>query len=362
MTFRVRAVCQRAVAMPTDRSRLTSANAVVVACGLAVLLQLGLPGRADAQWGKLEKLSGPGSFSGPVFEFRVACVGEVTPEAALAESLTRQAAELTVTARKLPAGTFENQSSEQAANWGDAVTKWEEAADAWALALGDARATLAQRRTRSGEVEAFVTGLENNVQHGRNQYRARSMATSSAGLFWSLCNPNKQRRLAIDIGWSNLRASGSQSYTGSPIHLNMLMASVSVRVLASTKWDVLDVSAGAGPYWFTSAPPEDASPTPNPDGIPALNGVVVQPLRLTFHVPSNWSSLPVQKDGKRWLAVLGRAAAIPSLSWGLTVFPEGFEPGDFGAGEGAARRIPSEWLSTWYVSVNVQPLLRMFGK
>ena len=68
--------------------------------------------------------------------------------------------------------------------------------------------------------------------------------------------PLKRQRWAVDLGWSNLRASGSDEYAREPIHLDTLVATVSLRVFASPKWDVVDIGAGAGGYWFTSGSPE----------------------------------------------------------------------------------------------------------
>jgi hypothetical protein len=300
------------------------------------IVQAVLPVPASAWWGKLEKLSGPGDFKGLVVDFRLACFGDVSPKVAVAQSLAREAAALTLTAL----GADKDSAT---AAWSAADARWQSAAKAWAEALGRAEAPQPMGTTpqeRSTNWPTAIAPLE-------NENRVRSMATSAAGVDFTLCGSNKERRFAVDLSWHNLSTAGSTSYTGSRVNLDMLIASLSLRVFPSTRFDVLDVGAGAGPYWFTSAPPEGASAQPNPDGIPALNGVVIQPIRLTFHVPSHLSTL------KGW-----KYLTIPSVSWGLTRFPNGFEPGDFGAGESAARRFPAEWLTTWYVSANVQPLLQ----
>jgi hypothetical protein len=309
-------------------------RAVCVAGVLAFLLQLGLPASADAQWGKLEKLSGPGPFSGEIYEFRVVCFGDLSRAAVL----TAEAEALSTRARALE--RMGHAQRQDAAT--DAAAKWAEAADAWARELGEDAPTSVQ---------------EDEVRRMANRGRAMLTATSSAGVLWSLCNPNRQRRLAIDVGWSTLDADGSDSYAqGNPINLDMLMGSVSWRVVANPNWDVVEVSAGAGTYWFTSA------------GFPSLKGVVLQPARLTFRAPSLWSSLRVREEGKRWWtafsrpALWGRIAAIPTYSVGVTIFPNGFEPDDFAGRGSTAVRIPSELLTTKYFFVNVEPILRVFGK
>lgn len=368
MTPRMPAVSRQPVPALTGGARRPRRGALLATCGVTLLVLFALPAPAAAQWGKLEKLSGPGGFHGPVVQFRVACFGDVPPPAALAESLTREAIALTLTARNFQSATtekaLEDTSKERESVILQAETKWEVAADAWARALGETRTpttlkTLSDMRERVARLDSLQ---KDNVVPKQIRHRARSMATSSSGVAWAACSPLKERRFGIDVAWSHLSADGRAEYTGSSINVDMLMTSVSVRVFARTDWDVLDVSAGAGAYWFTSAPAENASAAPNPDGIPGLNGVVVQPILFTVHAPSSWISREAPTKGTKFWTVMGRIATIPSLSWGYTLFPAGFAPGDFGAGDGAARRFPSEWLKTLYVSANIQPILRMFGK
>lgn len=348
MTRSLRTVSARMRAVP-GMPRPWARPAVVAACAATFLVQTMMPTPAYAWWEKLEKLSGPGPFSGLAVDFRVACFGEISPDATRAEAATREAIAATAAAKLTKA----DESSE----WQLAEFKWAAAAAAWGRALGmtpeavDGTGTL---RNRAEKQEQLGTDL-------RRAYRARSTATSAAGVDWSLCDPLKQQRWAVDVGWSNLRASGSSDYAREPIHLDTLIATVSLRVFASTKWDVLDIGAGAGGYWFTSGSPE-ASPTETSAGFASLNGVVLQPVRISFHAPSNWSALRVDKGASRTKVFLGRIAAVPSFAFGLTRFPAGFDPGAFGTGASAQRRIPSEWVKTYSVSANVQSLLRAFGK
>src|SRR5262245_44553043 len=81
--------------------------------GLLAVLLLVAPARADAWWGWLDDLSGPGRFRGPQFEFRVACFGEESEAKRLldrlkiAEDLTRAAiAYVSVTPRQTPTPDF----------------------------------------------------------------------------------------------------------------------------------------------------------------------------------------------------------------------------------------------------------------
>lgn len=310
MTSRVRAVCYRAF----------------VACGFMILL--GLPAPAHAQWGKLEKLSGPGSFSGWAFEFRVVCFGDRVDESAL-DALAARAASATEAARQ-----SKERDSQQ---WQAAAAAWEAAARAWAFELGHKYEEPPVVEIEKGRVD-YQRRAE-DLRAAVNRAPATLMATSSVGVAWSLCNPNKKRRLALDIGWNTWDSDPDPNYAGgASINLDTLMASISWRALEGTDFDFVEVSAGGGTYWFTST------------GFESLNGVVLQPARLTFRAPSSWSGKSL-KDIRRW-------AAIPAFAVGITTFPAGFEPTDFAGVGDRAVRIPRELLYTHYWFFNLEPFLR----
>ena len=328
MTSRVRAVCRRAFPAKTGGAGLTGANVLAVACGLAFLGQLGLPAPAYAQWGKLEKLSGPGTFSGWAFEFRAACFGDPVDESSL-DALTARAASATETARK----STERDSQQ----WHAAADAWEAAARAWAFELGHKFEPPKPHEIEKGRVD--YQRLAEDLRAAVNRAPATLMATSSAGVAWSLCNPNKKRRLALDIGWITWESDPDPNYAGgASINLDTLMASISWRALQGTDFDFVEVSAGGGMYWFTST------------GFESLKGVVLQPARLTLRAPSSWSGKSL-KDIRRY-------AAIPVFAVGITMFPAGFEPNDFAGVGDRAVRIPSELLYTHYWFFNLEPFLR----
>ena len=314
---------------PTPLTRWRGARRATMLAVVVALLTLGLPLPAFAWWGWLEKLSGPPDLNGPQFEVRVVCFGEKPPEVALAESLAADATALMVAAR----GT-----DDQSKEWQIAGEKWREVTNAWAAALDEAPPSggTGNNRERAFDWRARAWRLE-----GRE--RAKLMATSSAGVMWSLCRPDRERRLALDVNWGLWGNDGTADYAGgAPIRLSTLMTSVSWRLLADTDWDFVDLSAGGGVYWFTS------------EGFPSQQGVVLQPARITVRAPSSWSGKPLG-DWRRW-------AAIPVYGIGLTVFPAGFEATDFAGVEGKAVRIPRELLTTQYFFVNVEPFLRMVRK
>ena len=200
MTSRLRAVCYRVFG---------------VACAFTMLL--GVPAPADAQWGKLEKLSGAGDWQGVMYEFRVVCFGEKSRASDLtdeAESLARHARAIT--------GTSKEEQEEKTRTTSAANIKWAEAADAWTSELGD-------KTPISASVE--------DVRRAARRGRAMLTATSSAGVLWSLCKPDRPRRLSIDIGWSTWDADPDPGYAGGArINLDMLMPLVSWRVFADTKY------------------------------------------------------------------------------------------------------------------------------
>ena len=309
---------------------MTSPHRVVgVVCTLAVLLQLTLPAPAYAWWGWLEKMSGPSGINGPQFDFRVACVGDLPKGAVLA----KEAAEHSLRAAGTEPGS---------AAWRVASNRWEAAARAWASFLETDFVAPAIQLTvaKTSDFERYATDLRAMVETFERLATPVLMATSSAGVLWSFCKPEKERRFALDVGWGIWSNEGSVEYAGDePIRLDTLMASVSWRVFSDPRWDVLQASAGAGAYWFTSK------------GFPGHDGVVLQPGRLTVRAPSSWS----RKSAKGWQRLL----ALPVYGVGITVFPAGFEATDFAGVDRAAARIPSELLVTHYLFFNWQPLLHL---
>ena len=333
MTTRARAMRRRGVPVRVVDSASPRWTSVGVCFGLAMLLQLAMVAPAYAWWGNLEKLSGAGPWSGEVYEFRVACFGDRSPLVDRAAALTANARAVSAIAR---GGT---KLSENAEEWKNAADEWEQAARAWAAALDEDYEALSPATTERQRAH----DARNQTMALKGRSDAGMMATSSAGVLWSLCKPDKSRRIAIDLGWSTWDADPDPNYAqGAPINLDMVMSLVSWRVLADTRFDFVEFSAGGGMYWFSST------------GFQSLKGVVLQPARLTIRAPSDWSSKPLL-DVRRW-------AAIPVYGIGVTMFPAGFEPNDFAGVDGKAVRLPRELLRTQYFFVNLEPFLRMFGK
>lgn len=315
---------------PVARSRRALAG------WLAAALLLAVPSPASAWWGWLEKLSGPSDLNGPQFDFRVVCFGDRLPPALIV--LSEAAAMAIAGARDVQAQPNPQEDAILKA-WTAAGNAWEEAALAWADALGDRYVTpkkndadketeVAFQRRRATEAERYGRGGPSVVT-----------ATSSAGVLWSLCTPDRLRRFSLDVNFGYWRNDGEPDYAGgTPIKLNTALASVSWRMFGGTRWDIVDASAGAGMYFFTS------------QAFSSFSGLVIQPGRLTFHAPSSWHARGLG-DWRGW-------AALPTYTIGVTIFPSGFPADAFAATGARAVRIPAEAILTRTFFLNVAPLLR----
>jgi hypothetical protein len=324
---------------------------------LAVFLLIG-PAPAQAWFGWLDDLSGPGPFWGQQYEVRLACFGPP-------DEVTKKLDDLLFTARVL---TFRvvDPATLRAAN------------EAWERFAAEANSA---RSLRPSDVQALTEGIKNfkleevqkynaqirppsegaqtpgqatNVAPGRFQtgpiadllrmaaalrdqsYKA-NVSVNSTGMFWSLCSPQTTRRLAVELGltfWqANSRPEFAKDYT---VRLITFMPSISYRLFKDPRHDVLDVGAGAGVYWFSSR------------GFDTFSGLLVQPARVDFHAPTQW----VNAGGiKSALGLITIRAAVMG-------FPAGFDAGAFaGLGDKAAA-IPSDFRPTVTVFFNTAPLLR----
>ena len=329
MTPRVPAAFRRARPALAGGQFRARRRALFVISGVALLMLVGLPSPAAAQWGKLEKLSGPGPFTGFASEFRLACFGPPVKEIALAEALTASAATTIASVR--------SRGSADDPGWMLAADAWTKSAEAWATIFGEKYAPESTvQRDIAEKAEAAALNYRLRVEH-------EIAPRSAAGVFWSFCSPTKDWRIGLDFSVNTLSASGRDYYAGgASIKLDTLMTSVTWRLLAETKADYVDVSTGGGVYWFSSR------------GFPSQSGVVLQPIRFTFRAPPSW--------GSRASSVAKRLATIPSYAFALTMFPAGFEPDDFAGTGDRAVRLPRELVPTQYVFVSIQPLLELLRK
>jgi hypothetical protein len=165
----------------------------------------------------------------------------------------------------------------------------------------------------------------------------------SVGAGWSFCPVDidavKARRGSIEIGTSILWTGRTPEYaSGQRITLVRVVPAFTWRALQDVRYDVLDLGTGGGVYWLTS-----------PD-FEALDGVVLEPIRLDFHAPSIWAAKPLS-DPRRWIAAVNFRAA-----W--VTFPAGFEADDFNAVGPQAVRLPAELVPSYAITVNLHTLLQ----
>lgn len=323
-------------------SPLVTRGAVVAFCA-AILLSTPQP--SYAWWGWLEKMSGPGPYTGLLFESRLVCFGPASPTESmafrLAEAQTRLLLDVKTT---LTDPEFR--------------ARLAGAADAWQHALSPATAGFASgvRSTNTQGVNSsiFFDGIRRlqdrslaraqaaefarQVTDSIDETRKATVRLTTIGTLWSACGSAKERRVSIDLSLDVWRTDGEEQFADDkPVRFITLMPALTYRVFANRNHDVLDVGVAAGRYWFSS------------EGFDAFDGWVLQPIRLGVHFPSAWQDLP-HSDFRRWLSPLTVRGAI-------TVVPAGFDAGAFGKGEASQRRIPAEYLPTVAVFFNVTSLL-----
>lgn len=315
--------------------------------GLVVLFVLMRPSPAHAWWDWLDQLSGPGKFSGPQFQFRLACFGGESAAKQVVDDLKR-ASEF---ADKLRDGTpsrgdfdisaqawrnfeadlkpinrsFPVLTEEDLTNVANAVKKIDQA-------LNGVRGQPTPEELKVLQ-EVFDTA-EKELRVPVTKFVQTTAALNSTSMIVSGCSPNRERRTSLDIAVSFLHADGDPAFADSEeIRLTMLMPVFSFRVLHDPRYDVLDAGVGGGVYWFTSK------------GFSSFSGLVLQPGYLDFHPPTRWNSRNyVQR-------VLGAF----SLRYGVIVFPAGFAADAF-AGTGPHHvRIPGELIKTWGIFWTVDP-------
>jgi len=332
------------------------------ALGFVAICLVLAPAPAQAWWGWLDDLSGPGRFRGPLFEFRLICFGPESEAKRLVDDL-KNAVGLT---RKIEAGGGE-------AARVDAVA----ARDAWRQLLNELSSTpltfpvldpgAVNDAVRSVEknLDSYFTLLENSGGPTVTIDKAKmttllSAATDtfepliaevvrgisaigSTGVLLSACSTDTKRRSSIELGVNFLYADGNSGFANSQqIRLTTLMPTFSFRVFTDPRFDVLDAGAGAGVYWFTSR------------GFPSFSGVILEPARFDLHAPTVWSTYRLDSASH----VVRRIAAAPTFRFSLVQFPGGFAPTAF-AGVGEHRvRIPAELLKSWGIFINFDPFVR----
>jgi hypothetical protein len=318
---------------------------VLLALAVCVGIQLILPPPAQAWWGWWDELSGAGPFRGWEIEARLVCFGEAVSHPASDRSLE-------LAQRQFDYETTEFRTNPDAdrgisvrlgtlsARLGAAVSPSVTVGDLSNIAADAARLRAELEPQKQPNIERVKTALD-NLQSRLTESRARlerlKNQRGSAGVAFSACpiQRDNNRRVSINATFRLLRSYGDRKALyagGNEIELAMLVPSIAWRPLVDFSWiDVIDLSTGAGVYWFSSE-------TNVPGGFEPFRGLVLEPVRVDFHVPSK-----VTKLG--WL---GAVVAGASYRRGVGIFPHGFAADAFGATRppAEAKQIPAEWIKT----------------
>lgn len=156
--------------------------------------------------------------------------------------------------------------------------------------------------------------------------------TTVAGIVGSACSYEKgeKRRASIDLNFGFLHAKDDARFAdGKEIKLTTLEPTFSWHI-----WGPFEAGAGVGVYWLSA------------ETFPSVARVMLEPIRFDLR-PLRLND--TQHDW--WREVL-------TLRIGWVVIPSGFEPNDFNAAAGTARRIPSEVVRTWGVFIDGEPIIR----
>jgi hypothetical protein len=361
-----------------------------VAAMLCALVQLGAPVPAEAWFGWLDHLSGPGPFKGAEFDFRLMCFVDVPhwTEAARAS----QAAFTILDQRQVARGTWErsnptlpaNVTSDAAARStapivgqaGRPVTIAElKELDIWAsvivnppdpgnapsrerrmVLLGEQLTQWAAliRALPDGNEAEVVSALERAASLWRGASQPRFSLMPSAVMEAScLDNPKNSRVPADAVRHGDRRPSPSFALNYRQLYANWDRSTdtpfapgerITLRVVEpkftwplSGRFDFLDGQAGIGRYWFSS------------DGFDTLSGWIIEPVRFDLHFPARLS------DGKPWWA---RGLMAVSYSAGMVLFPGGFPAGAFDRDGRSPQISGNEAIFVQGVVINVGRLLR----
>ena len=250
-----------------------------------VLLTMLTPTNASAWIGWLDSLTGPGPFWGLLFDVRAICFGDRIPDDVRRLTLAAIEADLAAAA------------SLSARDSNPTVTKaWADAAQAWTKVFGKAPPLQKEEAEQTRANRRFVLDQDEQVR-----------LLGAVGVFFSACSPNVIRRSSIDFAIDLWWAGREERFAGGEaVSLVTAKVSYSFALFPRRKYDVLDVSMGAGVYWLTSR-----------GFVAPIKGPFLEPVRFYFHAPTRWRS----SDSGR----LRKFLTYPVFSAAAVVFPEGFQ-------------------------------------
>jgi hypothetical protein len=168
-------------------------------------------------------------------------------------------------------------------------------------------------------------------------YERATTSIASTGIFISLCQNDRLRSVAVEVGFTTLQAASNPDYANDhTIRLNAITAAVSYRLPLKPDRDFIDIGTSAGMYIFSSR------------GFDTFRGFIWEPVFVDLHAPTKL----VNATGLKQLG------ALFTLRLSGVMFPSGFENSQFRAAPSKAEQISGkEFNLSATVFFNLTPLL-----
>jgi len=327
---------------------------VLLALAVCLGFQLILPPPAQAWWGWWDQLSGAGPFQGLEIEARLACFGQATSHPGEDGTLAMIQRQFDYELSVMRANPSDNAALLQPITALNLLLSAAVSKSVTVEQLNDiiAAANALPPGGSDKRVQTVLGHLDRDLTESRDRLLTLRNQRSSAGVVLSACpvGRDNNRRISINTTFRLLHSYGerkAQYAGGNEINLAMVVPTLAWRPLVDfKKADIVDLSTGAGVYWFSS----DAG---LPGSFEPFRGLVLEPIRIDLHFPSI-----VTKDG-----LAGAILAGLSYRRGWAIFPHGFAANAFGTTSTPeqARQISAEWVKTSAIFWDFAPLIH-YGK
>jgi hypothetical protein len=271
------------------------------------------PAPADAWFEWLDRLSGPGRWYGLKVDVRALCFGKAMP-------LKKTRTDLQALSNRLKAVSLSNVSAVQ-----DMTTELSGIADQLrtmdagldvlrGIDLEQPVTSIKSVTRREGVLSgAEVDGALQPLFIALARVETVSVAIGTGGIFISLCDGEKQRSLALELGWTGLRTGGDERYARNrPIYMTTVTAGLSYRLPLPASRDVVDLGTNMGTYRFYSK------------GFDDFSGFTIEPF-VDLHLPTAYAL----SDNKA-----ERVLSRFTVRTGLAFFPGGFKAEQFRSARG----------------------------
>jgi hypothetical protein len=321
-------------------------------CALVVSLLTLVPARADAWFGFLDYLSGPGPFYGQLYDVRLVCFGgkeqfHVADDAekALINAIAVGANVVVTKDPKMDPWYLFQQAvkgandkfavvpESQMTNLQNAIVRFK--------AEVQQRATSPQRLADPDDpaIVAFQKAIQESTAVIDAFYHANVVGLSP-GVLLSLCPERSTRIVSLDLDTGFWQANSRTDFANDhSIRLITVMAGVSYRHFHDLKHanrDFIDIGGAIGKYWFTSR------------GFDEFSGLVFQFPRIDIHGPTSWANDP---------SCAKKFAALLTFRFSWMVFPGGFDANAFAGTGDHAKPIGTEWTPSLAIFFNITPFL-----